>query len=177
MAATPGQATDSAVRSEGSGSIEAHGSQQADIAALIGRLEKAMGPDRELDCTIYGTINWPKGKWEVIELGNADSCFSPEINFRWGLIRRTTDRHAIIYREHIPHYTSLGECSLHSYPSIQITSVVLLGDGRYEAQALDESGNYQKGEAATEAIARFIVAFKVNAGRRSPDTTSQNDGR
>lgn len=127
------------------------------MSEVIARLGVATGADRELDCLIHALSCWPKGKWEIAQVGSADRL---ETHFSWAVLRRTTDKHILIYRE-VPHYTASPWLPVTSAPVPMITSVRLLAGGRYEAIAVDEAGNEYKGEGADEALARLIASLKA----------------
>ena len=109
----------------------------SEILGLIERLEKATGPSRELDL-------------EIARLQGVT------------VMRRNDDDTANIEHTYW-NYTASLDAAL---PGESIRSMMMLADGRFEAQALDASGNYHVAEAATEALARRIAALRA----RSPGT-------
>lgn len=70
--------------------------------------------------------------------------------------RRLLWWHGGVGHEVAPEFTTLLDAGL---PGEVVRFVLLMGDGRWEAEAMDARGDYHRSEAATEALARRAAAL------------------
>ena len=120
---------------------------------LIARLEAAEEGSPELDAEIWCNLNekrlkrvWVHPHWN----------YPHDIQVMFTEPPKRKERPS---REgDVLYYTTSRDASL---PGEDIRTVIMLGDGRWEAHALDKNGDYQIGEANTEALARRAAALKA----------------
>lgn len=117
---------------------------------LLARLEAAEAGSRELDLEIEKALGYcDLFAWYDEKDGNLYWHEHHEFG-------STTAAELLAGPLH--HYTTSLDAAA---PGESIRHVMLLADGRWEASALDENGNYHTVEAATEALARRIAALKA----------------
>lgn len=111
---------------------------------LIARLESAPASSRVLDEEI-ATHLWGEPR----PSGNVGG---PRMLVWW---------HNGVGHSVAPEFTTSLDAAL---PGERIRFVLLMGNGRWEAEAIDAAGeHYYKAEAATEALARRAAALKARA--------------
>src|SRR5262245_587251 len=113
--------------------------RQMNLRELIATAEQLIGPDRDVDGHIYVVVQPDRTK-----LGGLGWQF-----LKYGVIR-----------DGIPEYTRSLDAAL---PNERISLMRLMAGGRYEAEAIDATGQRHKAEAATEPLARRIAALKARA--------------
>lgn len=77
------------------------------LADLIARVEKATGPDREIDCLVYGALHFGDKPWRAVHLGEQGRL--AETNWRWVVIRPTVPPYEIYLEP--PAYTGSLEAA------------------------------------------------------------------
>lgn len=117
---------------------------------LIAKLKAASEGSRELDMEIGEAIRLPK-LMDVLLDKTVTSTKPNMIGLHWVSPN-------CVGNVSIPHYTTSLDAAL---TGEDIRTVIMLGDGRWEAHALDGNGNYHIGEGATEPLARRIAALKA----------------
>ena len=130
------------------------------MSDLIKRLQEAPEGSRGLDNQVALAVGWVRLSPSQIKRRHG-GWIHPSDTRKDGSFNYPTDLDSLhgtdIWRDPSPYTTSIDA----ALPGEDIRVVTMLCDGMWEAQAFDKNGNYQIGEANTEALARRIAALKA----------------
>ncbi len=145
------------------------------LASLIERLEKATGPDRELDVLIGYAIDLMGDDKHLSFRTSFDTCGME-------MMLRMAESYQNIWRTELPRYTASIEAAMtlvpHDWRIYAIQEEYIVPRGNWFA-GLDHRTAHHKygsmiGKSSTPAIAICIAALKAHSVREPSDSTKES---